>query len=287
MKRIAILGPGLLGGSIALKLRRLAGFHVSLWARRPEAVAEVIAAGCADAATTDLSLAVGDADLVVLCVPVGAMGELARAMVPSIRPDTIVTDVGSVKGRVQDELSTIFRGCGRFVGSHPMAGSEHVGLKAARADLFDRATCIITPDRDTEPSALGEVTEFWQRLGCRVVELPASEHDECVALVSHLPHLVAATLVNTVAARNPHAFQVVGPGFRDSSRVASGPPGMWTEILKENTRAVIEATDALIANLNDFRQILARPDGAAELHGFLAAAKAIRDRTSFPKTNNG
>jgi prephenate dehydrogenase len=287
MKRIAILGPGLLGGSIALKLHSLASSHVSLWARRADAIAEVMAAGCAGIATCDLALAVKDADLVVLCVPVGAMGEVARAILPSLRPGTIVTDVGSVKGRVLAGMGAIFSGHARFVGSHPMAGSEQIGFKAARADLFDDATCIITPDPDTDPAALGEVTAFWRQLGCRVVELLASEHDQCVALVSHLPHLLAATLVNTIAAGNAHAFSVVGPGFRDTSRVASGPPAMWAEILRENARAITVAIDALIANLHDFRQMLARPDGARELHDFLAVAKSVRDRIPFPKINNG
>jgi len=286
MKRIAILGPGLLGGSIAVKLRQLGGCRVSVWARRAEAVEEVIAAECADTATSDLAEAVGEAGLVVLCVPVGAMGELARAILPSIQPGTIVTDVGSVKGRVLAELGAIFRGRGRFVGSHPMAGSEQTGLKAARADLFDRATCIVTPDENTDAAALGEVTAFWQQLGCRVVALRAAEHDVCVALVSHLPHLVAATLINTVAAKNSHAFEVVGPGFRDSSRVASGPPAMWTEILTENSRAVDEAINALIAKLTDFRQMIAGSNDGRELREFLAAAKATRDRI-FPKINNG
>ena len=287
MKRIAILGPGLLGGSIALKLRALGGSHVTLWARRAAAVDEAIAAGCSDDATTDLITAVKDADLVVLCVPVGAMREIAGAFLPAIRPDAIVTDVGSVKGSVLAEVGALFRGCGRFVGSHPMAGSEFTGLKSARADLFERSTCIVTPDANTDPRALTVVENFWTRLGCRVVQLAAGEHDECVALVSHLPHLVATTLINMIAEQNAHAFGVVGPGFRDSTRVASGPPALWTEILRENSAAVVAAIDALIAKLADFRQTLARPGDGRNLHDTLTAAKTTRDRISFPKTNNG
>jgi prephenate dehydrogenase len=286
MKRIAILGPGLIGGSIALALRRADGSHVTLWARRAEAVSEALAAGCADAVTADLAAAVNDADLVVLCVPVGAMAGLAAKIAPVISRECIVTDVGSVKGPVLAELRPIFRGGGRFVGSHPMAGSEHTGLAAARANLFAGATCIVTPDAETDAAALAEVAEFWQRLGCRVVELPAAEHDECVALVSHLPHLLAATLINTVAARNEHAFRVVGPGFRDTTRVASGPTAMWREILRENSAAVLPAIDALIAKLAEFRQTLARPGdgrGTDEMHELLAAARAARSGITFPK----
>jgi prephenate dehydrogenase len=283
MKRIAILGPGLLGGSIALKLRALGGFHVTAWARRPEAVAEVLAAGCADAATADLGTAVKDAELVILCVPVGAMAGLVRAFLPSLGRDAIVTDVGSVKSPVLAAMNGFFAERGRFVGSHPMAGSEHHGLKAARADLFERSTCIVTPEEATDVTALAEVKSFWGCIGCRVVELAASEHDECVALVSHLPHVLAATLIHTVAERNAHAFGVVGPGFRDTTRVASGPPAMWTEILGENAPAVVAAIDALIAKLSELRQTLGRAGDGRGLHEFLAAAKSTRDRISFPK----
>ena len=283
MNRIAILGPGLIGGSLALALRRLGGSHVTLWARRLEAVSEVLSAGCADAATADLAAAVKGADLVVLCVPVGAMRGLAAAIAPAIRSDCVVTDVGSVKATVLTELRPIFRESGRFVGSHPMAGSEHTGLAAARADLFDGTTCIVTPERDTDAAALGKVRDLWKKIGCRVVELPAAEHDECVALVSHLPHLLAATLINTIAAQNEHAFRVVGPGFRDTTRVAGGPPEMWREILRENSAAVLPAIDALIAKLSDFRQTLALAGDGREIHDLLATARATRNRITFPK----
>ncbi len=279
MKRIAILGPGLLGGSIALKLRALGGSQVALWARRAEAVAEIRALGCAEEASSDLRSVVSGADLVVLCVPVGAMPTLARELAPLIREDTIVTDVGSVKCAVVAELSAILP---RFVGSHPMAGSEHTGMKAATAALFSKTTCIVTPAASTDAAALAQVSTFWQSLGCRVVSLPAEEHDECVALISHLPHLVAASLVNTVAGKNPHAFNVVGPGFRDTTRVSSGPPAMWVEILSENSHAVGSALDALIAKLAEFRQTLARSE-AGGISAALHAAKQTRDHITFPK----
>jgi len=283
MKRIAILGPGLIGGSIALALRRHGGSHVTLWTRRPEAIGEIIAAGCADTATADLATAVKDADLVVLCVPVGAMFGIAAMIAPVIRGDCIISDAGSVKGPVLAELRPLFRERGRFVGSHPMAGSEHTGLAAARANLFDGTTCIVTPDADTEVAVLAELRGFWKSIGCRVIELPAAEHDECVALVSHLPHLLAATLVNTVAAQNEHAFRAVGPGFRDTTRVAAGPPAMWREILRENSAAVLPAIDALIAKLADFRQTLALDGDGRGIHELLANARTTRERITFPK----
>lgn len=282
MKRIAILGPGLLGGSIALKLRELGGHHVSLWARRPEAVAEIHARDCADSASTNLAEMVRDADLVVLCMPVGAMATVAREIVGALKPGAVVTDVGSVKAAVVEQLGAIFAGRCHFVGSHPMAGSEFTGLAAARADLFKGAACIVTPEEGADPGAVACVSEFWQRLGCRVVELAAQEHDECVALVSHVPHLVAGTLVRTVAAQNAHAFSVVGPGFRDTTRVSSGPPELWVGILRENAAAVGNALDAVIAKLQILRQTLA-PFSESGVRAALTEAKTTRDQITFPQ----
>jgi prephenate dehydrogenase len=284
MQRIAILGPGLLGGSLALKLRALGGAHVSLWARRAEAIAEIEARGCADAAGTEARAIVREAEVVVLCVPVEAMPALAREIAPALKPGAVVTDVGSVKAGVVAQLSEIFRGAAQFVGSHPMAGTEHTGLKAARAELFAGATCIVTPDAQTDARALAAVIAFWKKVGCRVAQLPAREHDECVALISHLPHLVAGALIHTVARKNAHAFGVVGPGFRDSTRVASGPPEMWVGILRENRAAVTAAVEAMLTTLTNLREALADPAaGDEQLRAFLAGAKATRDQISFPQ----
>jgi prephenate dehydrogenase len=145
MIRLAILGPGLLGGSIALSARRSGGFHIGLWARRAEAVAEIEALGIADETSSDLEAIVKGADIVVLCIPIGAMPEIARQIAGMISPEAVVTDVGSVKECVVAELEPIFRERGRFIGSHPMAGSEQAGVRAAKADLFDGAACIVTP----------------------------------------------------------------------------------------------------------------------------------------------
>ncbi len=282
MKRIAILGPGLLGGSIALKLRELGGHHVALWARREEAVAEIHARGCADEASSDLQGIVREADIVVLCMPVGVMAGIAREMVGMLRADAIVTDVGSVKAAVVAELGSIFAGRARFVGSHPMAGSEFTGLAAARADLFAGAACIVTPGEGVDSETVEQISTFWAGLGCRMVKLAPQEHDECVALVSHLPHVLAGTLVRTVAEQNPHAFAVVGPGFRDTTRVSSGPPELWVGILRENAGAVCNALDAMIAKLQDLRQTLA-PFSESGVRAALTEAKQTRDQITFPK----
>ena len=275
MLSLAILGPGLLGGSIALAARRAGGGRIALWARRAEAVAEVAALGLADAVSTDLRAIVADADLVILCVPIGAMPALAREIAGLISPRTIVTDVGSVKAPVVAELGEIFRERGRFVGSHPMAGSEQNGIRAARAELFDDAACILTPDAASDAAAVAELRAFWQTLGCRVLEVSPAAHDEIVALVSHLPHLLAATLVHTVLAENARAFEFSGPGFRDTTRVAAGPPAMWAEILRANRDAVRKSAEAMIEKLRGILTLLDRDQPMTE---FLTQAKAQRDR---------
>ena len=270
MRKIAIFGPGLLGGSIALKLRALGGWHIGLWARRAAALADLRARGLADLVSSDIEEIACDADLVVLCVPIEAMGALAREIARFIPSRCVVTDVGSVKGCVDAELAPIFAGKCRYVGSHPMAGKAEAGIAAAEAGLFAGTNCIITmPDAD--------VQAFWETLGCRVVTMSAREHDECVALISHLPHLVAGNLVRAVAEKNARAFAVVGPGFRDTTRVASGPPELWTGILQANRAAVLDALDAMLAKLTDFRQTLAQTDNEEQLHQALAEAKQMRD----------
>ena len=275
MQSLAIVGPGLLGGSIALAARRAGGFRTGLWARRAEAVAEIAALGIAESVSTDLRAIVAAADLVILCVPIGAMPALAREIAGLISPRTIVTDVGSVKAPVVAELGAIFRERGRFVGSHPMAGSEQNGIRAARAELFEDAACILTPEPSSDTAAVAELRAFWQTLGCRVLEVSPAAHDEIVALVSHLPHLLAATLVHTVLAENPRAIEFSGPGFRDTTRVAAGPPAMWAEILRTNRDAVRKSAEAMIEKLRGILTLLDRDQPMTE---FLTQAKAQRDR---------
>jgi prephenate dehydrogenase len=214
----------------------------------------------------------------VLCTPVAAMASLAGEFAPVLCEGAVVTDIGSVKARVVSDLTAILGE--RFVGSHPMAGNEHTGFSAAYAALYDEVTCIVTPSAD--PAATATVVEFWKSIECRVVSMAPDQHDACVALISHLPHLVAGALLHTVAAGDPRAFEVVGPGFRDTTRVASGPPEMWIGILRENAGAVVPAIDAMIAKLGELRQMLA-PFAGEAVRGFLSGAKATRDCITFPK----
>lgn len=287
MKSVAILGPGLLGGSIALALRPDPNVRVSLWARRIAAVEEARAMGVADVVTVQVAEAVEGADTVVLCVPVGAMEEVLRAALPKIAPDALVTDVGSVKKTVCDVLAPLLSGRALFVGSHPMAGSEKAGLSAARPDLFLNSVCILTPEPGvTDAGAISRAEDLWTRLGCRMRSLSPQTHDEVCAFISHLPHLTAAALVQAVQTMRPEALGFCGSGFRDSTRVASGLPSMWAEILSANRAAVATSIRGLIAALEPLAGLL--EEGGADLEplllGFLASAKEHRDGL-FPHSN--
>ncbi len=277
-QQLTILGPGLLGGSIglAVKQRKLAK-RVVVWARRPEAGDQAVQLGAADATTHDLRRAVAESDVVIFATPIGVMRTLAEQLRGVIRPDCIVTDVGSVKYDVVAQLGALFP---RFIGSHPMAGSEQAGIEAARRDLFEKATCIVTPTEHSDKTALQAVHDFWKALGCVVRTLPPQEHDEIVARVSHLPHAVAAAVVNVVCRDDGKALNFTGPGFRDFSRIASGPPEMWTEICLENREEIGRSLDALIQELGNLRAALANKD-AVELKAMLKRAKHYRDELRF------
>ncbi len=275
--RIAIIGPGLLGGSIARAIRaRHPGSHIAIWTRRPDSLPLIQSMGLSDRASTDLSETVDDAEMIVLSVPIGAMAPLGAAFVSSIKHDAIITDVGSVKAPVVDSLSAIFKERGRFVGSHPMAGSERSGLAASRADLFEGTACILTPHPGADPDAISAVDEFWVALGCRTCRMPAMEHDEAMALVSHLPHLLAAALVNFVHARAPRAFDVCGNGFRDTTRIASGSPDMWAEIFATNRDFLKNAVNNLSRELAGLGHLLDEADDES-MRKILAQAKETRD----------
>jgi prephenate dehydrogenase len=281
LRKLSILGPGLLGGSIGLAARqRKVAKRVSMWARRPDAADQAYQLGAADEATNDLAKVVADADLVVLATPIGAMKGLVEQILPFLPAGCVVTDVGSVKYPIVTALSDALAGKARFVGSHPMAGSEQSGIEAARRDLFDNAVCIVTPREDTDKAALQLVYDFWKAIGCSVKTLSPAEHDEIVARISHLPHLVAAAVVNVVCSDGSHPLNFVGPGFKDFTRIASGPFEMWTEICLENRQEIGRGLDALIEELTKVRAAVENSD-AVELRTMLKRAKHFRDELRF------
>jgi prephenate dehydrogenase len=281
LRKLSILGPGLLGGSIGLAARhRQIARRVVIWARRPDAADQAYQLGAADEATNDLVKAVTDAELVVLATPIGVMRALVDQIRPALPDGCVVTDVGSVKYPIVSVLSDALNGKARFVGSHPMAGSEQSGIDAARRNLFENSACIVTPREDTDKAALKVVYDFWKALGCSVKTLGPLEHDEIVARISHLPHVVAAAVVNVVCTDDAQALNFAGPGFKDFSRIAGGPFEMWTEICLENREEIGRALDTLIEELVKVRAAVKNAD-AVELRTMLKRAKHFRDELRF------
>jgi prephenate dehydrogenase len=269
---VAILGPGLIGGSLALALAEMKlANRLVIYGRSKSALEEVRASVPMAELTTDPGEAVKDADVVVLCLPIETMFKFICPIAHLFKPSALVTDVGSVKGVVDRDLAPLFAPNAHWIGSHPMAGSEKSGFAAARADLFKGATVVITPTAKTSLVAKNRAREFWETLGARVVSQTPNGHDIRVAQVSHLPHLLAAALVNHVQHAEPEALELVGGGFRDTTRIASGSPDLWAEILSANAEAVAHALQPFVKKLEDLEKHLRNPD-KEELKQYLRAA---------------
>ncbi|BCX49558.1 prephenate dehydrogenase [Haloferula helveola] len=268
--KVAILGGGLLGGSLALRLQGMT--EVTLWARREESVEKARELGVA-ISTTDLKEAVAGADLVVLSVPVGVMPELVtRAIDEGLPDDALLTDVGSVKSAVHQSLRSVLEGRKfRFIGGHPMAGSETQGIGSATSDLFDGAMCLLTDDDKVGDPSVGRLESFWRAVGCRVRWMDAAAHDELVARISHFPHVMAAATA-MVGLETPGDARFGGGGLRDTTRVASGDPAMWAEILMENATAVSASVRQAGEALGEMLAMLERGDHEALL-GWLELAR--------------
>jgi prephenate dehydrogenase len=277
-QKIGILGGGLLGGSVELALRGKA--DVRLWFRKAEAAVDARRCGY-KGASADLSEVVEGCDLLILAVPVGAMAQLLeKAVEVGLPAGCLVTDVGSVKRAVHEGMAEVLGVSGQvFIGSHPMAGSERNGLGAARADLFQNAACLMTNDDDAGEGICTRLENFWKMLGCRTYWFTASEHDEIVAKISHLPHVTAAaTALSSLEDAVEHGG-LAGGGLRDTTRVAGGNPEMWAEILMENREAVMGELRDNIGRLHEILALLEGGDLEAT-RDWLAAAKLLRDTLS-------
>lgn len=237
--RVAVVGLGLLGGSVAAAAReRGVARSVVAVSRGRETAAAAVAAGLAHEGSHDLAAGVAGADLVVLCTPVFAMAEMLTRAGPALRAGALVTDVGSVKSALVETLPGLLPPGVHYVGAHPMAGSHETGLRHARAGLFEGAVCVITPTPATPPEALETVRGFWRALGARVLEREAARHDAEVAWVSHLPHALAFAYAESLAAAPAGAFALTGGGFRDFTRIAASDPELWADILVTNRKAL-------------------------------------------------
>jgi prephenate dehydrogenase len=235
-----------------------------------------------DLATRHLDEAVAAAELIVLCTPIAQMLPLVERMLPSIQAGAIVTDVGSVKASVVMDLESLLAGVrAHFVGSHPMAGAEKTGVAWARADLFADAVCVITPTPNSNRVALRRVEQLWKAVGARLLRLTPNLHDELVSRSSHLPHVLAAQLANSVLDPTHPRQQALlcANGFRDTTRIASGSPEMWRDIALANRDNLLRALGAFESELARFKAALKKGDSAA-VSRFFQRAKRQRDRWS-------
>jgi prephenate dehydrogenase len=236
VERLAVIGLGLLGGSVAFAARRRGAARVVAGAtRRADVLEEALRRGAVDEAGPPEQVARG-ADLLVLATPLAAMGPTLRRIAPVLAPGCVVTDVGSVKGSLADTLPGLLGRDVHYVGSHPMAGSHERGFAHARADLFEGAPCIVLAGAPVP--ARERVAAFWTTLGARVIVRDAARHDAEVAWVSHLPHLLAFAFAAAYRDAPPGAAEVQGAGFRDFTRIAHSDPELWAEILTANRKAI-------------------------------------------------
>jgi len=273
-RRITILGPGLIGGSLALALQRSSlDCDIAVWARREEGAREArpFLEGCL--VTDQLAEAFENCDIAVLCMSPHAIESSGPLLQEYIPTQAVITDAGSVKEKIVQSLEASFGN--RFVGAHPMAGSDASGIQAARAGLFDGAICIITPTENSHPSALRLVRELWSAAGCSLREMNPAQHDRAIARVSHLPHAAAAALVRSAACDTPAILELAGSGYRDSTRIAGGPSKMWAEILLDNRSEVGNGIRDLQNQLEMLKIALESGDRNA-VEAFLADARELR-----------
>lgn len=273
---LAIVGVGLIGGSFALKLKQ-AGAVREIWGvgRNPASVDTALARGLIDRIVNWQGA--GQADCILLALPVGETEAVLQQLAPHLKPGSIVTDAGSTKANVVAAARAVLGArCMDFVPGHPIAGSEQSGPSAARADLYQGKKVILTPAPDTRADAIATVRSLWEAVGAQVETLDAEVHDRVFAAVSHLPHLAAFTLVDELAQRadGDMYFHYAASGFRDFTRIASSSPEMWRDIALANREAILGELDAYFAALQTLRQTVANQDADALLEMFSRARSA-------------
>jgi prephenate dehydrogenase len=289
-ERLAIDGVGLMGGSLGLAVRErgMAKTVVGL-GRSKERLEAARRRGAVDEIQTDAKAALDGADALIVALPPRRIRERWAQLARHVAPGAFVTDLGSVKAGIVAAAQRALRPGVLFVGSHPMAGSEKTGVAHARADLYDGATCILTPTRSTDEAALARAFAFWRALGSRIVIMTPERHDALLAGVSHLPHLAAAALMQALGRRAiaPRELAALaGPGLRDATRIAGSDPAIWREILGENARQVRGALDELTAILAEWREALDAAD-PARLEALYGEGRRERRMLERPADDRG
>lgn len=278
-KSVAIIGVGLIGSSIARAVRQtLPDVHLRAYDANPNVARRAKHLGLAHLVVAEPGLAVSGAELVILCVPVGAMGQVAAAIAPSLRPDAVVSDVGSSKFEVALALRAALP-LARIIPAHPVAGTEDSGPDAGFASLFEGKWCILTPDDRSCPEDVYKLGKFWTELGARVERMSAAQHDKVLAVTSHLPHLIAFAIVGTASdlerVTQSDVIKYSAGGFRDFTRLAASDPTMWRDVFLTNKDAVLQILTQFTDDLAKLQKAVEQEDGAT-LFDLFTRASTIR-----------
>lgn len=278
--RVAVIGLGLIGSSIAWATRRAdAASEITGYAKSERTRARAAELGFCDRVTDTAAEAVAGADLVILCVPVGACCTVAAEIAPRLAEGAVVSDAGSVKRAVIDAMCPHLPGHVHFIPAHPLAGTEHSGPDAGFAELFDDRWCILTPLAGTDPAALERLTAFWQALGARTEQMDPEHHDLVLAVTSHVPHAIAYTMCGVAddmsRVTNQEVVQYSAAGFRDFTRIAASDPVMWRDVFLANKDATIEILGRFVEELMSLQRAIRTSDGD-HLHAYFTRTRAIR-----------
>jgi cyclohexadieny/prephenate dehydrogenase len=279
-EEIGIIGVGLIGSSIARAVRRRnVARRIVVADKSQEALDRAKALGLGDEAKSDLARAASDADCVILCAPIGATKSIGAKIAPSLKPGTIVSDVGSVKAAVISALEPLLPAHARLVPAHPVAGTEQSGPDAGFATLFVNRWCILTPPEGVDQAAIGKIRAFWEALGSHVEIMSAAHHDLVLAITSHVPHLIAYNIVGTAAeleeVTRSEVIKFSAGGFRDFTRIAASDPTMWRDVFLHNKDAVLEMLGRFNEDLSALQRMIRRSDGEG-LFDLFTRTRAIR-----------
>jgi cyclohexadieny/prephenate dehydrogenase len=278
--KIALIGIGLIGSSLARVIRReeLAE-HISVSSRRVETLTRATELGLGDSYSTDMAEAVKDADLVIVSVPVGSSGQVAQAIASSLKLGAVVTDVGSTKASVIAQMQPHIPAGVHFIPGHPLAGTEKSGPDAGFADLFQNRWCILTPPEGTDAGEIAKLTRFWEACGSHVDTMDPQHHDRVLAIVSHLPHLIAYNIVGTAddleLVTQSEVIKYSATGFRDFTRLAASDPEMWRDVCLNNSEAILEMLSRFSEDLASLQRSIRWGDGEA-LFNLFTRTRGIR-----------
>ncbi|MDP3314739.1 MAG: prephenate/arogenate dehydrogenase family protein [Devosia sp.] len=279
-EKIALIGIGLIGSSLARVVRRdnLAR-HIAIATRSETTLARARELGLGDSYTTDAAQAVKDADLVIVSVPVGSSGDVAKEIAPALKPGAIVSDVGSTKRSVIAQMAPHIPAGVHFVPGHPIAGTEKSGPDAGFAELFENRWLILTPLPGTDPAALEKLSEFWRRCGSNIDTMDPDHHDKVLAIVSHLPHIIAYNIVGTAddleAVTKSEVIKYSASGFRDFTRLAASDPTMWRDVCLHNKDAILEMLARFSEDLASLQRAIRWGDGD-KLFALFTHTRAVR-----------